>query len=208
MNKHIINSIALSACFLSLSSFAGDAEPEFSENHFYVQLELGKTSFDFEKNFLPSAATKKDNTSLAIRLGYEYSSMSSVHFGVELGSLYLGSYSFNDAPYYNLEYKQVGGDLLMVLSNDINASMNVFAKGGIASLRQTITNTSYYNNFSDEEFQAMPEVAAGLRYRINDNFSVTGTVSHIFGKHVTNDSLFSDVAGSTSAQIGLRADFG
>lgn len=208
MKNNIVKSLALISLLASFSSFAGESAAMASEGQIYAQIESGLTKMNINPSDLTSVSTDAKQGSFSIRGGYEFPSETTGHIAIEAGYLYLGKYRFNGVYYYgyppfNLEVKQQGFDILAVLKTDINQSVSLFAKTGLAyiDLTTTASGVNVVKPYEDSYSNLLPELAAGIAVKINEKLSLTGTVSHLFE---SNESFS---ISSTSAAIGLRVNF-
>jgi opacity protein-like surface antigen len=206
MEKRLIKTLALCAAITPLSAFAGTmGENVNTSGHLYGELGLGYNSFHVSGEDKQFASTwSNDDASFTARAGYEFPLNNGLHLGVEAGYLYLGKVKFNNVlgTNYSFDAKQQGADLLATVTKDLNPNFSVFAKGGVAYIKQSyevvVANQTLKGAIEDDH-GFLPEIAGGVKYNINERLAVTGTVNHIFAS--------SDVTDSTAVGLGLRMTF-
>lgn len=102
-----------------------------------------------------------------------------------------------------LNFKQLGVDLLATATLSVSNEMDVFAKAGMTNVENGPPNTDVTSN---KMVKSTPKVVLGTDYNVNDHFSITGKVSHIFDNNQENQNPLLDTKGNDSSggSIGFK----
>lgn len=188
-------SVLLSSVVFSCTAMAADS---------YLEGQLGMTHYAIDKHSFSDYEVGVDQNAFAgsLRLGYNFAPENAkVTFGIETGLDILSA-----AQVGGLEVRQIAIDLLGVVGLNLTDSAYLFLKAGPARVHQyyNADNADLYNN----AFQG--KMVAGAGYRLNEDWDITGSLTHITGEKMFSDldGYVSNTANTTTVSIGLKRYIG
>jgi opacity protein-like surface antigen len=139
-----------------------------------------------------------------------------INYGLESGVQFYNTDANSSASAWGNQYKEQDSldgyniDLLGVYQYNFNGGINVFAKGGLAYVRQTLntkvwTNNQLTTNESGTDAIVTPEIGLGVGYQFTPQIGMNFTTNYYFNAPKPNGVGLDRMA---TAMVGLTYNFG